>query len=231
MPAPVASGPKGVINMQYHPRGVATTFRSQYLKSNKHNEEIKRVLISEFPGGVPELGSVEDDKAGTDWWVVYPGKKVSIDCKIREKDFGKDDIALEIWGDIKEGRIGWTLDVSKRTDYVLIYWADTRKFLFLPFCQLLKAFTDNKDAWIAKYKPKTQDSKSWQSQAVFIPRTVLLEAMFEPKTLKREFKCFGFGGNMDILFGDLPPEKPRSGEKAFDEIFGFKDSGDRGCMM
>ena len=38
------------------------------------------------------------------------------------------DIALETWSVIEKLKIGWTRDLNKRSDYVLWFWLDTKRW-------------------------------------------------------------------------------------------------------
>src|SRR5690348_13330068 len=97
------------------------------------NVDIPSILLECFPFAVKvEKASLAEDKNGTDYWVyLVSGHKLSVDVKVRKKDFGKDDLALEVWSVIGK-KIGWTRDRNKRTDYILWLWMDTRRYSLVP---------------------------------------------------------------------------------------------------
>ncbi len=45
---------------------------------------------------------------------------------------------------------GWTLDQTKRTDYILYYWEPTKRAVLYPFHPLMWASVHNIDNWWAK---------------------------------------------------------------------------------
>jgi len=147
---------------------------------------IHKLLLEHIPGAERiEKARKEDDKKGTDYWVYR--KKVerplSVDVKSRRDDpilaFGEDDLALEIWSVVEAKKIGWTLDESKETDFILWFFRPTKRFVLVPFLQLLAVTTEHMPAWEKKYKVSEQssDGKRWRSMCVFVPRKVVLDAI------------------------------------------------------
>ena len=162
------------------------------------------ILIQNIHGATGVRKATEaEDRSGTDWWVDHSrGVPFSIDAKVRREDYSvkpeplrADDLALEIWSVIGQKRldgtckpveiVGWTLNDKKRTDYVLWFWKDTRRFCLVPFPLLLAVFREQKDAWCAKYKSsqqftekRTQCFQGWWSQCVFVPRREVWAAIY-----------------------------------------------------
>lgn len=136
-----------------------------------------------------EKTDVETDKTGVDY-IAYlkNGAKINIDAKTRKKGASKywpdgiPRIALECWSVVGK-KIGWTLDTSTNVDYILYTFdkADCEKYFFFPFQLLRKAFWENGAKWKEKYHIRTQHSKwgrsSWKSTAMFVPVTVVIEAV------------------------------------------------------
>jgi hypothetical protein len=150
---------------------------------------IEDILLEHIPGAERvERAKEEDDKKGTDYWVYRKGvkKPVGIDVKIRSIDpimqYSMDDLALEIWSVIDRNdnnKIGWTLDNSKETDFILWFFEPTKRFVLLPFLHLLAVTTEHMPMWEKTYKVSTQgsDDKRWRSMCVFVPRKVVLGAI------------------------------------------------------
>lgn len=150
--------------------------------SNK--KDIKEIILSRFPTAIQvEKATTSDDKSGTDYWVtIKSGQKLSIDVKVRKKDYSKDnpnkdDLALEVWSVINR-RVGWTRDTEKRTDYILWIWLDTGRWMLIPFPVLCDIFVKNWEGWCKKYYAPIQETKnpngsSWKSQCVFVPRKLI----------------------------------------------------------
>jgi len=135
------------------------------------------MLVNAIPGGLRAIQALPvNDRQGVDWWVeTAAGERVGVDCKIREVDplqkFGKDDLALETWSVIENNTVGWTLNDTKRTDYVLWIWKDTGRWCLVPFLLLVRAFKANKEKWIQKFQVAKQNTEGkYHSECVFVPR-------------------------------------------------------------
>lgn len=143
------------------------------------NEGIEEILVSRLPGC---CSVVRADKAsdinGTDYWAIRQDlPPLSVDVKVRAEDYklkGHDDLALETWSKVNE-KIGWTRDITKRTDFILWYWTDTGRFVLVSFPELCCVFNKYWRDWYGKYKHAVQSSGDWTSECLFVPRTVLME--------------------------------------------------------
>ncbi len=76
-------------------------------------------------------------------------------------------------------KTGWTLDESKITDLILFTWDkyDCDFAYLLGFQTLRVAARKNIGGWMRTFKTDVQDSKSWESLAVFVPIRTVLDAM------------------------------------------------------
>ena len=147
--------------------------------------DISEVLKRMIPGAKEvNKSSTEEDKQGTDWWVdTVCGERLAVDAKVREIDYSKrgyDDLALETWSVIGK-KIGWTLDETKRCDFVVLLWKDTGRFCLMSFPMLCHVFRRNVEAWRLAYGPHKQVSvcgpRTWESECVFVPRSVVWKAI------------------------------------------------------
>lgn len=147
--------------------------------------DVAEVLKRMIPGAKKvNKSSAEDDKRGVDWWVdTACGDSLAVDAKVREMDYslrGSDDLALETWSVVGQ-KIGWTLDESKRCDFVVWLWKDTGRFCLMSFPMLCHAFRQNVEAWRTAYRPFKQrsvrGSLTWESECVFVPRSVVWRAI------------------------------------------------------
>jgi len=126
--------------------------------------------------------TTDDDRNGTDYWAHRDAglRPLSIDLKARAVDpteaWGEDDLALETWSAIGS-HIGWTRDPSKATDYILWLWTPTRRFFLVPFPPLCEVFRRYGRGWRKAYGPQRQDSGTWKSECVFVPRAVVIEKL------------------------------------------------------
>jgi hypothetical protein len=168
-------------------------FREKLDESNQIILERQMRAIEVFFSAANKIEPVTDvnlDKMGCDVIVHYPnGSHWFIDRKMRIKgcsrywELGTPDIAPEIWSVVPEkgmaGVPGWTLDMSKQTDWVVCAYhpADTRMCYCIDFNQYRDFFIRKKDDLVrAKYQTAFQDSGSWRSQCMFLPITVLRDA-------------------------------------------------------
>lgn len=139
-----------------------------------------------------EKTDTETDKEGVDYIATLRrGAKVLIDAKAREKGasrywkHGEPELALEKWSvcptEWHSGKAGWTLNESSNVDLILYTFdrEDSANFYLLPFQQLRIAFVENIMRWQTEYQVKRQNSGSWQSEAVFVPASVVIKAVTE----------------------------------------------------
>lgn len=175
---------------------------------------LEEILCIVIPGAIEVVrASKSEDRSGIDYWVRRDcGRDLAVDVKNRETDFkkkGNDDLALEIWSDKKARTVGWTCDKNKKTDYILWFWQDTRRWALVPFVLLCAVFNAHLDKWSRLYKHGHQTSHknghSWQSECVFVPRHEVWAAIYrrfggihaniqaEPPTPGIQIDLFGNG--------------------------------------
>ena len=145
---------------------------------------------------IPDCVSIEKtdektDKQGIDYVATLKnGAKIYIDAKTREKGCsrywrGEPELAIETYSVIKEwngieiGNTGWTFKTDSDVDYILYTFPekDCKEFFFIPFQLLRKAAIENYHLWKSKFPTKRQANKSYQSEAMFVPANVVLEAV------------------------------------------------------
>lgn len=149
--------------------------------------DVGEILRSRIPGCIDvRKTDKKTDMSGVDWWAeLANGRKIGVDFKGRRKDcreYGNDDLALETWSVINS-KVGWTRDASKTCDYILWVWSDTGRFCLIPFAPLCGVFQMNWVEWRRKYgpnpqrTPRTKERSGWISECVFVPRTVVIDAV------------------------------------------------------
>ena len=151
-------------------------------------EEIKSILLQNISGAVAVYPAHAcNDRRGTDFWVENQrGDHLSVDAKVRAEDWAAkpepmDDLALETWSVVEAKKVGWTRDDTKRTDYVVWYWTDTGRWCLVPFPMLCKVFQKHWEQWAQRYgthQQYTPDCGSYHSECVFVPRTVVWNAIY-----------------------------------------------------
>jgi len=137
-----------------------------------------------------EEAPVDIDKLGIDYIATLRlGSKIHLDVKRRERGVsrywdGEPELTLEQWSVCPSGSlrgvVGWTLDESKATDYVLYTFdpSDCGTAYLIPFQLLRMAYLHNNGAWRQRYKIGrcTTDGR-YETESVFVPCSKVLEAV------------------------------------------------------
>jgi hypothetical protein len=137
-----------------------------------------------------------DDRQGTDYWIdrSHNLPSLSIDVKRREfcpiVRFNSDDACIETtsvyngdsdgrWADEHRKKIGWTLDYSKRTDFIVYTWpADNgTRFWIVPFVPLCKAARTNWRAWAARLGERPAFNQGYLTLCVYPARREIARAV------------------------------------------------------
>lgn len=170
-------------------------------EDRKRSEELIRIINNSelhlakmfFPNCVKvKKPSVEMDKKGVDAiYILNTKEEIFIDYKSREKGCSQywnkiskeAQVAPELWSDIERKKIGWTLDQEKITDYIvhLYYPEDYHEPFMFDFPLYRKIFIRYHRHWKGKYRTEIQNNKNWQSECVFIPRSIIEEAIEEER--------------------------------------------------
>lgn len=154
-------------------------FEGQLVMSDgfiSENEDIATYLLTHIPlAAKVERANRADDRKGIDYWVtLQSGRVIGVDVKVRDKDYGKDDLALETWSVMEKKVIGWTRDANKQTDFILWIWKDTKRCVLLPFPWLCSIFIEHWETWQKKFKIARQNTENrYHSECVFVPRELV----------------------------------------------------------
>ena len=146
----------------------------------------KQLLKDIFLGCIDvQKTSEEIDKQGIDYIVILKdGAEIFVDVKTREKGaskywkYGEPELAIEIWS-VYKTKVGWTFSKKSAVDYILYTFdfSDSRQYYLLPFQQLRIVSQKNYYSWKNQYKVAMQDSYAWQSQAIFVPASIVINAI------------------------------------------------------
>ena len=191
------------------------------LADSRDRAAIDKAAIAELLPDCIEVkeGTEVQDKAGIDYIATIDGgQDIGIDAKSRRPGSskywsGEPELPMERWSvcptDTQAGRVGWTLDKTKQTDYILFTFDpdDSRKAYLLPFHQLRRAFLRWGQAWLETYGKQgdwfyeSSNGGEWRSAAVFVPATVVIEAVRDQMTMQTERRaiCARCGENEGIL--------------------------------
>lgn len=170
-------------------------FQERLNFSKGKRQESDQLTIMQLLDGCANVATtdVELDRLGVDYIATLrKGAEVYIDAKTREEGCSRfwkknePELAIEVWSVVpggkyntKTGRVGWTLDEAKITDMILYTFSESdcgTAYLF-PFQSLRMATRRNVRNWMNRFKVDTQDSGSWESQAVFVPASEVIIAM------------------------------------------------------
>jgi len=157
--------------------------------------ERQRVDLEILASVIPNCEEVfkttpEMDRKGIDYVAVLDGGAViNIDAKARRKGAvrpgSEPNLALETWSvcprENQKGKPGWTCSRTSDVDLILYTFdrSDTDKFYLIPFQHLRIAFQRNFKAWREKYPLYRQQNTTWDSEAMFVPASVVLKAVAE----------------------------------------------------
>jgi len=176
-------------------------FKEKMEESHKQDTKIQEFLKNYFINceSVTISRKLSEERKGIDFSVhLKTGKRIKIDLKHREKGASKywqngPEIALEIWSikpnsyyyytneEPERQQIGWSLDDSKETDFILYTFDDIEEKYMISFELLKNALKKNGKSWIKNYKYVEQTTHSgmntWKSSVLFLPVKVLLSAI------------------------------------------------------
>lgn len=121
-------------------------------------------------------------RAGIDRCLILEcGRHVTVDEKIRDKDYG--DILLEVWSDKDKKTPGWAIK-PLACDFIAYAISPAKKCYLLPTLMLQKTFQDNKGEWhkLAKkgtdgFAYKEAINTSWVTFNMAVPTDRLFAAM------------------------------------------------------
>ena len=162
------------------------------------SDSIENHIINSI-GGAYEIvrANLIEDKSGVDYWVLRNElKPLSIDVKHRSfcpiEKYGSDDACIETtsvykgpnngnWLDKHRLTMGWTLNKSKQTDYILYTWpyGNKLRFWILPFPFLCVAAQKHWQQWAEKYTERPARNDGYLTLAIYPPRKVIALAMKE----------------------------------------------------
>jgi hypothetical protein len=129
---------------------------------------------------------VQNDKLGCDYWLEFPNcKQETLDVKVRKSDYSvhpsnPDDrtACLELLSNVDTGKVGWTLDADKRTDWVMFFYIDTGKAFFYNARQLRSAVAANLSYLKLTGKPSVQSTGNYKSTSLFVSHRELGKVIY-----------------------------------------------------
>lgn len=172
---------------------VVHSFQQSLQKSHEYEDANwwNEVYRKAFPGLVASVSVRQDgwaQRGGIDRVLTLKsGKTVTIDEKIREKDW--PDILLERYSDKKNKTHGW-MQKSLACDYIAYAFVPSETCYLLPFLTLRKAWLENGQEWIRKAEQKEDGfrlidavNQNYTTQSVAVPIKALFSAMERAMTI------------------------------------------------
>lgn len=173
--------------------------RLQFSKGSRQETDCSTIMSLLDGCASVSVASEELDRIGVDYIATLRrGAEVYIDAKTRQPGCskywkGEPELAIEIWSVMPGGKFnmplqrakaGWTLDESKRTDMILYTFdeQDSKIAYLMPFQSLRIAARRNYKLWMSKHKVDIQSSGTWQSMAVFVPSSHVIQALSDTYT-------------------------------------------------
>lgn len=160
--------------------------RLAFSQSEAHVKAVTEFLKREIPGCVDAVKTdITTDKKGIDYIVkLKGGAEIGVDEKMRDKGASKywyydeAELALETWS-VYRSVLGWTFSTKTNVDYILYTFdpSDWDKAYLFPYQLLRMALHHNGEDWAEKFSIKLQTSNGWQSQAMFVPASVVVDAV------------------------------------------------------
>jgi hypothetical protein len=201
-------------------------FEAKLATSRERSDFDKWAITSLLPDCETVIeGTEAEDKAGIDYYAILTsGRRVPIDAKSRKAGSRRywktePELPMERYSVCPtantSGKVGWTLDASKLTEYILFTFDpdDSRSAYLLPFQQLRSAFLRWGAAWKATYGKggdwfyESSNGGAWTSAAVFVPVSVVTEAVRGEMALSLNepvcARCGVSGANMQAGDGRL----------------------------
>ena len=161
------------------------------MSQGQRGERDAEILKCAIPNCVAVRKTDENlDRKGIDYIATLQGgAEIGVDVKARDKGIskywknGKEDLVLETWSvypdEHNKGKVGWTLSDKTNVDLILYTFdkEDSSNYYLLPYQLLRMAFLRNGSKWLKDYGAKYSHSKSWNTQVVFVPASVVIEAI------------------------------------------------------
>lgn len=173
-------GQYGVINQMQSKKVHNFKESLAFSYQHEHNEMWDIVYKKAFPT-FQDSYSVKNDgwaqRGGIDRVVVLEsGKTLSIDEKIRARDYG--DILLEYWSNLERKTPGWVAK-DLACDYIAYAFAPSKKCYLLPFQQLRQSWKKNKNEWVKKYKRIEANNGNYTTISVAVPTNILFDSLLD----------------------------------------------------
>lgn len=112
--------------------------------------------------------------------VLASGKTLSVDEKVREKDW--PDVLLEYWSDAGKKVPGW-IAKDLACDFIAYAFVPSKTCLLLPFHQLRLAWRRHRKQWVQDYQIVRADNGRYVTVSVAVPRDELMRRIGEAMSI------------------------------------------------
>lgn len=151
-------------------------FQRKLKESMQHLPRVREVLRRRLLAIDVEVADEADDRYGIDYWATLTsGERVGVDLKVRDQEY--DDLLIETISNTSTRQVGWTIDPTKRTDFVLYLWPESEQLISYP--QLRAAATENAERWtvIGKGGESTTDGGTYRTRWLALKDAEILAGM------------------------------------------------------
>ena len=145
------------------------------------DKKVKKILYGHFGRCDITQNLINENDLGVDYRLKQNGHIFNFDLKVRDWALSKsEDIVLEIKSNRETGKVGWSLDKSKLTHYVLWYFKQDDQHYLAKFKDILIATEQNKIDWVMKYGRVqwTNTGSGYSSLSAFVPIKEFETAVF-----------------------------------------------------
>lgn len=161
-------------------------FRDCFNASNQIDKKLLDKAARFWPGSVALHKTVSKmtDFKGIDYFLENESSRIlNIDMKVREKDYGNNDLAIETWSCKQKQIPGWSRDFRKQTDYVCWIFKDTESMCWIPFLPLVAVVTKNWQDWLNIYKKSEQQTPIGNGdylygECIFVPKREIWKEIY-----------------------------------------------------
>lgn len=188
-------------NLSLEPITKLSNFHADLAMSD--SEEIEQAINRECRKYFPELLGITkahklNDMKGADYFLEFENCKMeTLDIKVRSEDYSvatskraadNRTACIEIIANIGTNKIGWSLDKTKQTDWIMFYYIDTGRSHFYPARLLrsavIKYLPELRKQGKAAIQTTGSGNGSYKSESLFLSHRELWVAIYNSSNMR-----------------------------------------------